>query len=70
MFKYFSPLFCSKVDGAIVGILRKRKEECLFWHGKEEGRIKCQKAIDDYETSATNYFIKCENLIIINFFYS
>ncbi|XP_067670890.1 NADH dehydrogenase [ubiquinone] 1 beta subcomplex subunit 10-like [Haliotis asinina] len=45
------------VDNQILKILRQRKIECLAWEGPDASR-KCKKVSEDYETSATNWFIK------------
>ncbi|KAK3796468.1 hypothetical protein RRG08_009245 [Elysia crispata] len=46
-----------QVDSNIVKFLRQRMIECITWEGPDSN-YKCRKLQEDYETTATNWFIK------------
>lgn len=48
------------VDLEIVSILRRRREQCFQWYGKQRDLVEkhCGQVMKDYDESSTNYFIK------------
>ncbi|PAA57943.1 hypothetical protein BOX15_Mlig007275g6 [Macrostomum lignano] len=48
------------VDQEIVNILRRRREQCFQWYGRQRDLIEkhCGQIQKDYDEASTNYFIK------------
>lgn len=46
------------VDGEIVNLLNRRREDCVKYEGYEHEE-KCAKMFDDFDKASLNYFIKC-----------
>jgi len=54
------------VDGEIVNIVRMRLKECIVYEAPDH-KEKCKHLLDDFDTVAQNYFIKCSYFIYTKF---
>ncbi|CAK9290986.1 unnamed protein product [Gordionus sp. m RMFG-2023] len=50
-----------EIDSAIINILRRRRDYCNFYFGRE-ALHKCEKVIKDFDEAYMNYFVKYGDL--------
>lgn len=56
------------VDNEILTILRQRQEDCILYE-RPDARTKCKDIMEQYNKAAENWFIKCNQKILIAVIY-